>query len=155
VVAVKRQRQAAILEVVRAGKVSSQKDLVEDLKSQGFEVSQTTVSRDLGEMGLTRLRDSSGARYGEAATGQGSAGDAALKRAAPQVLLAVEPTGNIVVVKTQPGGAQGLAWAIDAAVLPGVAGTVGGDDTIIVVCSQGSSSRKIGDILLKYALEQG
>jgi transcriptional regulator of arginine metabolism len=151
----KRQRQAAILKVVRTGKVSSQKDLVDALRAQGFEVSQTTVSRDLGELGLTRLRDPGGARYAEPAGGTGLADDTALRRTASQALLTVEPTGNIVVVRTQPGNAQGLAWAIDAASLPGVAGTVGGDDTILVVCSQGSSSRKIGERLMRYALEQG
>jgi transcriptional regulator of arginine metabolism len=156
VVGVKRQRQAAILKVVRSGKVSSQKGIADALRSQGFDVSQTTVSRDLTELGLTRLRDSAGARYAEAAgASRRPADDSALRRTAPQVLLTVEPAGNIVVVKTQPGNAQGLAWAIDAATLPGVVGTVGGDDTILVVCADAASGRKVGKRLMKYALEQG
>ena len=150
----KRQRQAAIVKAVRSGEVSSQKDIVEALRSAGFDVSQTTVSRDLGELGLTRSRESGGAaRYAEPGARSG-AGDQALRRTAPQVLHTVEPTGNIVVVKTQPGGAQALAWAIDAAGLPGVAGTVGGDDTIMVVCSKGTSSARLGEMLMSYALEQ-
>lgn len=151
----KRQRQEAIRRIVKSGQVYSQGDLVQALRTEGFDVSQTTVSRDLGELGLTRLREAGGrARYVEPG-GSRSVDDSALRRTAPQVLLTVEPTGNIVVVRTQPGGAQALAWAIDVAALVGVAGTVGGDDTIMVVCSAGTSSRSIGETLMGYALEQG
>jgi transcriptional regulator of arginine metabolism len=151
---VKRQRQAAISKIVKSGRVHNQKDLVAALRMEGFEVSQTTVSRDLTELGLARLREAGGARYAEPAAPAATT-DAALRRTAPQFLLTVEPTGNIVVVRTQPGNAQGLAWAIDTAGLPGVAGTVGGDDTILVVCSQGASSKKVSERLMRYALEQG
>ncbi len=150
----KRQRQAAILKIIREQDVGNQSDLVDALEHEGFVVSQTTVSRDIGELGLTRSRVGGGrARYLEAGSQSPGRDDGALKRAAPQSLLSVEPTGNMVVVKTQPGSAQGLAWAIDAACLEGVAGTVGGDDTIIVVCSRGASSGKIGEKLKKYSLE--
>jgi transcriptional regulator of arginine metabolism len=150
----KRQRQAAILGIVSSEKVRNQSEIVEALRSRGFEVSQTTVSRDLNEIGLTRLRDGASARYVRPSEGPVAGDDAALRRAAPQVLLTTEATGNIVVVKTQPGGAQGLAWAIDAAELPGIAGTVGGDDTIMVVCSRSASSARISEALMGYALEQ-
>jgi transcriptional regulator of arginine metabolism len=151
----KAQRQAAVLKIVRSGEVKNQAELVAALRAEGFDVSQTTVSRDLGELGLTRLRASGGgARYVEP-SGAGAADDSALRRNAPQVLLSVEPTGNLVVVRTQPGGAQGLAWAIDTAALPGIAGTVAGDDTIMVVCSAGVSSKKTGERLMAYALDQG
>jgi transcriptional regulator of arginine metabolism len=135
--------------------VASQRELVEELRSRGFEVSQTTVSRDMSELGVTRLRRNGSTSYVRAGESALPADDSALRRAAPQVLLSVEPTGNIVVVRTQPGGAQALAWAIDAADLPGIAGTVGGDDTIMVVCSQAASSVEIGESLMGYALEQG
>lgn len=149
----KRQRQAAIQKIVASGEVASQRELAEALRQLGFDVSQTTVSRDLGELGLARLKGQGKTRYAPAPEKPG-ADDAALKRTAPQVLLSVEPTGNIVVVKTQPGGAQALAWALDSARIEGVAGTVGGDDTIMVVCSRKASSRKIGEMLMGYALEQ-
>lgn len=149
----KRQRQAAIKKIVMSGRVKSQKDLVGALKEQGFDVSQTTVSRDLAELELTRFREEGRPRYAPARPDR-AADDSALVRTAPQVLLSVEPTGNIVVVRTQPGGAQALAWAIDAAEIKGIAGTVGGDDTIMVICSQRASSGKIGETLMRYALEQ-
>jgi len=151
----KAQRQAAMLQVIREARPRNQRELAEGLKARGFEVSQTTVSRDLAELGITRIRGSRGAvSYAEApGAPQGSDGEA-LRRSAPQVLLTVEPTGNLVVVKTRPGSAQSLAWAIDAARLEGVAGTVGGDDTILVVCSEGTASGKVSSVLMEYALEQ-
>jgi transcriptional regulator of arginine metabolism len=152
----KQQRQAAIRKAVDAGAVKSQDELVRLLARQGFKVSQTTVSRDLRELGLARGRDRRGGiRYGDAASlGETRELDGVLKRAAPQSLLSVEPTGNLVVVRTTPGSAQGLAWALDAASLKGVAGTVAGDDTILVVCSAGADSKRIGKKLLQYATDQ-
>lgn len=152
----KRQRQKAIQKAVKDGKVKSQSELVRLLARQGFDVSQTTVSRDLRELGLARGRDPRGTlRYGEVQRkGGGSPDDAALRRTAPMALLTTEPTGNLVVVKTSPGNAQGLAWAIDAAELKGVAGTVAGDDTILVVCSENMDSNKTSKRLMQYALDK-
>lgn len=152
----KAQRQAVLLQVIREARPRNQRELVEGLKVRGFDVSQTTVSRDLADLGITRVRGSRGvARYAEApGVPPGSDGEA-LRRSAPHVLLTVEPAGNMVVVKTRPGSAQSLAWAIDAARLEGVAGTVGGDDTILVVCSEGTASGKVSEVLMGYALEQG
>jgi transcriptional regulator of arginine metabolism len=153
----KRQRQAAILKAVGGpGGVASQQELVELLARQGFRVSQTTVSRDLRELGLAKGRDSGGsARYSEPSSlaEKPEAGEA-LRRSARQALLSVESTSNLVVVKTTPGSAQGLAWALDSASIDGIAGTVAGDDTIIVVCSAGVSSKKIGEMLMEYALDK-
>lgn len=152
----KAQRQAALLQVIRDAQPRNQKELVEGLRARGFDVSQTTVSRDLADMGIARVRGSSGAaRYAEASGTAATADVEALKRSAPQTLLTTEPAGNIVVVKTRPGSAQSLAWAIDAARLPGIAGTVGGDDTILVVCSEGTAGKVVSDMLMRYALEQG
>jgi len=152
----KRQRQAAILRNVRAGGVTSQRELVCVLAREGFDVSQATVSRDLKELGLLRLRGPDGdMSYGS--TGEAGSGgdDKGLRRMAPQFLLAAEPTGNMVVVKTSPGNAQGLAAVLDAARLDGVAGTVAGDDTILVVCSREMDPDNICVKLMEYALEQG
>jgi transcriptional regulator of arginine metabolism len=152
----KRQRQNAILKAVRTGKVKSQAELVDLLARQGFEASQTTVSRDLRELGVTRGRSSDGTlRYGDASSlSHGEDRNAALRRVAPVAMLSVEATANLVVVKTSPGNAQGLAWAIDNASLGGIAGTVAGDDTIFVACSKGTDGAKVGRMLMKYALDK-
>lgn len=150
----KRQRQEAIIQKVKAGEVTSQRQLVELLSKEGYRVSQTTVSRDLEELGLAKGRDANGrVRYGNVDSMRGGTEPKSrLRRMAPDFLLTAEPTGNLVVLKTAIGNAQGLAAAIDAAVLEGVAGTVAGDDTILVVCSSGTSSRKIGRQIMKFAV---
>jgi transcriptional regulator of arginine metabolism len=151
----KRQRQAAIQKAVNHGEVRNQQELVEVLAREGFKVSQTTVSRDLQELGLAKRRDRLGGRYSDPSSLAETREDGELlRRSAPQALLSAEATGNLVVVKATPGSAQGLAWALDSASLKGVAGTVAGDDTILVVCSAGVSSRKIGEMLMRYALDK-
>jgi len=149
----KRQRQEVIQKAIRSGTVKNQQELVQLLSREGFKVSQTTVSRDLRELGLARARDAGG-ELGYRLKGAEGADDRELGRRAPLALLSTEATGNLVVVKTSPGNAQGLAWAIDAAAMKGVAGTVAGDDTILVVCSAGTDSSKIGKKLMQYALDE-
>lgn len=148
----KKQRQEAILRGVKSGRVSTQSELVEMLAREGFEVSQTTVSRDLQELGLARGRGGDGSiRYGDPDSLKGDdEPDRAFGRMAPQFLLSAVPTGNMVVIKTTTGGAQGLAAALDAAGFKGIAGTVAGDDTILVVCSDGTNSKKMRGKLLSY-----
>ncbi|MCJ7652229.1 MAG: arginine repressor [Actinobacteria bacterium] len=150
----KRQRQEAIIQKLKTGAVTSQRQLVEMLSREGFHVSQTTVSRDLEEMGLAKGRDANGRlRYGKAGSLHGSADPTrSLRRMAPDFLLTAEPTGNLVVIRTTVGNAQGLAAALDAAGLSGVAGTVAGDDTILVVCSSGISSKQLRRQILKFTV---
>lgn len=155
-VGVKRQRQAVIVELINSSSVTSQHELVEALRDNGYAVSQTTISRDLKELGLNKLRDTKGApRYTSSELAvPGAESEAALMRMARQFLLSAEKTGNIVVLKTSPGNAQGLAAAIDTMVLEGIAGTVAGDDTVLVVCSEGVDSGKVGDKLIGYTKSQ-
>ena len=146
----KKQRQAAIMKAVSSGRISSQSQLADILADQGFEASQTTVSRDLRELGLGKLSRGGQTVY---AGGQGqplTIPDDAFRRLAPQMLLSAEATGNIVVLKTPIGNAQGLAAALDGAGFKGIAGTVAGDDTIFVVCSQGAGSNTMKKRLLSY-----
>lgn len=153
----KTRRQAAIVRKIKEHVITSQSQIVEMLEKDGFTVSQTTVSRDIGELGLIKGRDRQGnIRYADAGTlrEQGRT-DSGLMRVAPQFLLTVETSGNLVVAGTSPGNAQGLAAAIDAATIRGVAGTVAGDDTILIICSNGVSSEEIARTLLEYSGDRG
>lgn len=141
------------MELIGSSSVTSQQELVDVLLSRGYTVSQTTISRDLKELGLNKLRDQKGSmRYSNAneQVGSNAGSEAALRRMARQFLLSAEATGNMIVVKTSPGNAQGVAAALDAASLKGVAGTVAGDDTILVICSEGIDSGNIGNKLVDY-----
>ena len=129
----KARRQSAILDVVAHEAVRSQEQLRHRLVSLGFDVTQATLSRDIKELGLLK-RSADGAYQPSAADGvpPGSTLEA-LGRAAADYLLNIEAVQHMVVVKTGTGEAQILAVAIDRARLPEVAGTLAGDDTILII----------------------
>ncbi len=138
-------RQARILHALTHHAVHSQTELARFLADVGMRVTQTTLSRDLLEIGVVRLRGENGSliysvpgeggeRIRKAQAGIGEPFDARLARLAQELLVSADASANIVLVRTPPGAAQYLASAIDHAEWPSVLGTVAGDDSIIVVC---------------------
>lgn len=139
----KRQRHQTILELIRTESMSSQDEIASRLDTLGFPVTQSTVSRDLDELGLVRVRDAGG-RVRYATPDEASPGPARHARALlREFALDIEHSGNLVLVKTTPAGAMPAARALDAAGVDGVLGTVAGDDTIIVVVRE---SARAGDV---------
>jgi transcriptional regulator of arginine metabolism len=129
----KSYRQAIVLELVDREPITSQEQLREQLKGRGIEVTQATLSRDIRDLGLVkRASDGAYRRPGL----EEPAGDplATLRRAVAEFLRRIEAVQNLVVLRTDPGQAQTVAVALDRARLPDVAGTIGGDDTILVIC---------------------
>ena len=136
-------RQRKIVGVLREMPVASQTQLVKILRSSGYPATQATVSRDLDELGAVKVRRDGKVAYalpGDAAIVP--AGDA-YGRMFSESILDLESTGNLVVVKTPPGHAGMVGGAVDRLGIEGVAGTVAGDDTIIVICKQGVMPRKV------------
>jgi len=130
----KTRRQAAILDVIDTSAVSSQEDLRRRLKTRGFSVTQATLSRDLRDLGLVK-GSSDGAYHrpgGEPANPLRAA--ARLDHAVAEYLVGVDRAIQLVVLRTGPAQAQPLASAVDAAAIPGVVGTIAGDDTVLMVC---------------------
>ena len=147
----KRQRHQTILELVRTESMSSQDEIASRLDALGFPVTQSTVSRDLDELGLVRIRDGEG-RMRYATPDEVSPGPARHARALlREFALDVEHSGNMVLVKTPPAGAMPAARALDAAGVEGILGTVAGDDTIIVVVREGSRARDVAGRLREMA----
>ena len=144
------QRQGAILQLVQQRDLSTQAEVSEALREAGFEAVQTTVSRDIAQLGLVKVRNPDGrlvyALPGAADLARLDDLAAALRRWA----LAVTPTGNLVVIHTPSGYANALARAIDQARLPDVAGTVAGDDTILVAAREGLSGAALADELTHH-----
>ncbi len=129
-------RRAKVIALIQSGQVHSQSDLVALLEKSGFEVTQATASRDLDEIGAMRGR----ANDGTSTYVLPESTDNTLARviALPSdLILSVEASGNLAVVRTPPGGAQLLASALDRASRSGelssVIGTIAGDDTVLVV----------------------
>lgn len=121
-------RRRAIRRMIEDGSVSSQAELVAGLHEQGFDVTQATVSRDLGALGV--LKNAGHYRFRRPIHA-----DSHLERTLVEYVQSFASSANLVVLKTPPGAAQVVAAAIDAAQVPGVLGTVAGDDTVLLVAA--------------------
>lgn len=130
-------RQGAILRLVQEHRLSTQEELAEALRAVGHDAVQTTISRDIAQLGLVKVRDEAGrliyALPGAADLDRLSALTSALRRWA----LSLDSSANLLVIHTPPGHANALARAIDEARLPDVLGTIAGDDTITVIAREG------------------
>ncbi|GAC1335692.1 MAG: arginine repressor [Candidatus Dormibacteria bacterium] len=134
----KAHRQRAILELVRARPIHTQEELVQELRRQNHAVTQATVSRDIRELGLHREPGPSGSRY---------AARAALGMRGTQVLrdfiTGTAGTQFMAMVHTPPGTANLVAVAVDEAEWPEVLGTVAGDDTVMIVCTDTAARERV------------
>jgi transcriptional regulator of arginine metabolism len=135
----KAARRERILQLIAAGAIRSQVELTELLITEGFLVTQATVSRDLDDLGATKVRNESGL-LAYAITQSHSRSEDPMSRVirmAQDLLVSAESSANLVVLHTPPGGSQLLASALDHAILTGalpeLLGTVAGDDTVLVI----------------------
>ena len=130
----KRARQTTIRELIEARDVGSQEELRKLLRQRGWDVTQATLSRDLRELGVARVSTPDGARYTLSGTGALTEGSPILEAVLPPLFRNVDGVGELVVIRTVPGGAQPIARAIDAESWPDILGTLAGDDTILLIC---------------------
>ena len=138
----KRERQSAILEIVDTRAVSSQEDLRKLLLHRGWDVTQATLSRDLSELRLARVPAPEGAHYA-VTDGTLEESRVALEALLPQLFLRVDGVSELIVLRTVPGGAQPIAAALDGEAWPDILGTIGGDDTILIVCRSGVARARV------------
>lgn len=129
-------RRRDLLQILRSGSASTQHEIVHALRDRGHDVTQATVSRDLRELGATKVRTAGGFAYLLSDDVQGPTTDDLRERRLEQFLrdfaVDVRTTGVLVIVLTPPGSAGVVARAIDQAAPDEVVGTVAGDDTIFV-----------------------
>jgi transcriptional regulator of arginine metabolism len=153
-VANKRQRHDTILEIIGDRVVSSQEDLRKMLLQRGWDVTQATLSRDLRELRLARVPTPEGARY---AITDGSIEEsrAALDTLLPQLFLRIDGVSEMLVLRTVPGGAQPIAAALDGEAWPDILGTVGGDDTILIICRSVAARERVMRRIRSMAGEPG
>jgi transcriptional regulator of arginine metabolism len=146
-------RQQAILQLVREQELSTQTQVADALHAAGFEAVQTTVSRDIAELGLVKVRAESGklvyAPPGTADPDRLARMVAELRRDA----LVIESSGNIVLITTPAGFAAPLAQVIDEAAHPRILGTIAGDNTIMLLAREGISGTNLRDELRGLLLE--
>jgi transcriptional regulator of arginine metabolism len=136
-------RQGAILRLVREQELGTQAEVADALHGEGIEAVQTTVSRDIAQLGLVKVRNAEGrlvyALPGADDLSRLSELTAALRRWA----VSLTPSANLVVIGTPSGFSAALADAIDAARLPDVAGTVAGENTIFVAARDGMTGAEL------------
>ena len=135
VVQPKTKRQRAILALIAARPVRSQEELAALLERQGYDVTQATISRDIRELGLMKvpLKGGAGNQFKYVEPAIGPMFSSRLHRIVAELVGGIRGSVNQIVLRTPPGSAMMVASAIDGADWPEVLGTLGGDDTVLVV----------------------
>lgn len=136
-------RRRIIRSILTDQKIASQNDIVDLLAERGFDVTQATVSRDLASIGARKDGD----RYVLGAGSDHNGAVLALAGIIDAFVTSIEPSGNLVVLKTPPGAAQVVAAALDRASYEEMAGCVAGDDTVIAVVSERGDGRQFARTL--------
>jgi len=121
------ERHQMIRRIIREKPIRIQGELVRELKKAGHKVTQATVSRDVNDLGLEKISVEGGKSV------YALPEDRYLKRMCEDLVQKIEQSSNLLVIKTSPGTAQGVASALDGAAWEEVLGTIAGDDTILVV----------------------
>lgn len=136
----RRRREKALLSLVASRDLRTQAELVEALEEEGFEASQSTVSRDVKRLGLVKVPAAGGGyRYGRPEDGSSAgAAEARLRAAVAEYVTDTAVGSALLALKTPPGGADAVAVALDRAELEEVAATLAGDDTVLVLVREGA-----------------
>ena len=140
----KRERQAAIQEIVEARPVGSQEELRRLLRQRGWDVTQATLSRDLREMRLARIPDAEGGvRYAVADGQSPEETRPSLDVILPPLFRGIDGVSELAVLRTIPGGANSVGGVLDLESWPDIIGTIAGDDTILIICRSSAARERI------------
>ncbi|MGI6221380.1 MAG: arginine repressor [Coriobacteriales bacterium] len=140
----KRERHEAIRTIIRSEVIRTQRELVDSLAELGMQCTQATVSRDIAEMGLQKTANG----------GYVLAEDLTLKKML-DMLTGIDYANNLIVMKVMPGTASGVAAALDSAMIPGILGTVAGDDTILVIAADLENAERFVDVVKRTVVLPG
>lgn len=143
----KRTRQRIIKKIVAGQPIATQEDLVKALIERRVAVTQATVSRDIAEIPLQKVRTGAGLVY----HWQGQVDEPAgrLARMVREFVTAVDRSENLVLLKTSPGSAPAVAGSIDEARLEPILGTIAGDDTVLVVAKDNAAGARAHEMLMR------
>ena len=145
----KNARQQKILELIDKYDIDTQETLIERLREAGFVVTQTTVSRDIKQLSLVKGVTGRGT-YKYVSPGTKTVSSApVLNSAITESIVHIESAENIIVVKTLSGMANAVGVCIDSLSIPGIVGSVAGDDTLLLVAKAASMTNEIESVLKK------
>ena len=140
----KLRRHREILRLIESEALQTHAELSAALETRGISVSQGTLSRDLRQLGVVKTADG----YAAPTRSQGEdAARADLRRLVSQFMVGIETAQNLVILRTEPGGANALAQVLDGARLPEIIGTIAGDDTIFVATADSSTADRVRSML--------
>lgn len=148
----KTRRQKKIIEIIEKTAIATQEELATALEKAGYEVTQATVSRDIKELGLIKIPVGNNTyKYGIPGETAMPHNEDRLRRLLKELVVGLNYSENLLVLKTYPGNAQSVASLIDGAKWPEVIGTVAGDDTILLVIKdpQGGDTKRQVELLLE------
>ena len=138
----KRLRQTEILDLIAGQPVRTQQELAELLRKRGIRATQSTLSKDIKDLGLIKVPvGGNGVRYCAPVHGSIPHTEAVIRRELMDFVIDFETAGNLLVIKTTAGNASGVCAAIDGINWPEAVGTVAGDDTIFVACKAAEHAR--------------
>ena len=138
----KRARQAEILNIIQAVDVETQEQLLDELKVRGFSATQATISRDIKELRLVKELSGGGYRYASSERKGLADSDARLRNIFKEGVTSVDRAQNIVVVRTMPGLASAACSALDSMEIPGMVGSLAGDDTGILIMRDNDAAER-------------
>jgi transcriptional regulator of arginine metabolism len=148
----KRARQQLLRQLLGSRALRSQSEVRDALADAGIATHQSTVSRDLDELGAVRVRDAEGTLVYRVRSEPGPhAARDQLDDTLQRFVTRVAASGNLAVLRTPPACAHPVASGIDLAELPGVLGTVSGDDTVLVVAAEGVPGHQLAVTLARRA----
>ena len=142
----KEQRQRIISQIITNEIIRNQDDLIKSLADKGIFVTQATLSRDMKELKIVKTHDEN-LLYVYALPDETSS---AVPETNDSMTLSIEFSGNLAVVKTRPGYAMAVAFEIDKHSPREIAGTIAGDDTILIIPREGFSREHVAAALAIY-----
>ncbi|HZK44524.1 MAG TPA: arginine repressor [Syntrophomonadaceae bacterium] len=139
----KSRRHFAIMDIISNQRVTTQEELGDALRNNGFKVTQATISRDIKELHIIKAPDRDGYYYAIPELTNLKGSQERMRRVFQDSVIKLDYSSNIIVIKTMPGAAQSVASLIDTAEQPYILGSVAGDDTIFVVVKPAEAVEKV------------
>ena len=152
----KRLRQQQIRDLIGTRPIRTQQELAAALRDRGFRATQATVSRDVAELGLIKVsRDGKERTYALSARGgqPESSADERLAMVLRDLPVSIREAGQLVVVRATPGSAHPIAAALDRTRWPEIVGSVAGDDTVFIACTDRGAVRRLKERLTAMTRE--
>ena len=140
-------RQSKILEIISANAIDTQEELVLRLKLEGYSVTQATISRDIKELGLTKVLSEDGKYRYVQVDGKEQKISGKIVNMFRESVISVLSADNLIVIKTFAGSANAAAILIDKLAMDEILGCIAGDDTLLVIVSDESAVERIKAVI--------